>query len=106
MSFVGKAFTAIGNALGGKPKATPAALPAPSAPAAAPSMATPAVQAAAVQAAADSARLRERAATGRAATMLTAQSDSASLTPTTARATLGGKLTDEQRMGTAKLLGR
>ena len=101
MSFVGKALTAVGNALGGKPKATPAALPAPSAPAAAPSMATPAVQAAA-----DSARLRERAATGRAATMLTAQSDSASLTPTTARATLGGKLTDEQRMGTAKLLGR
>jgi len=100
MSFVGKALTAVGNALGGKPKATPAALPAPSAPAAAPSMATPAVQAAA-----DSARLRERAATGRAATMLTAQSDSASLTPTTARATLGGKLTDEQRMG-ARLLGR
>jgi hypothetical protein len=99
MSFVGKALTAVGNALGGKPKATPAALPAPAA--SAPSMATPAVQAAA-----DSARLRERAATGRAATMLTAQSDSASLTPTTARATLGGKLTDEQRMGTAKLLGR
>jgi hypothetical protein len=105
MSFVGKAFTAIGNALGGKPKATPAALPAPAASAAtsaaaAPSMATPAVQAAA-----DSARIRERAATGRAATMLTPQSDSASLTPTTARATLGGKLTDDQRMG-ARLLGR
>lgn len=98
MSFVGKALTAVGNALGGKPKATPA-LPAPAS--GVPSAATPAVQAAA-----DSARMRERAATGRAATMLTAQDDSASLTPTTARATLGGKLTDEQRMGTAKLLGR
>jgi hypothetical protein len=38
--------------------------------------------------------------------MLTSQSDLGSLTPTVGRATLGGKLTDDQRMGTAKLLGR
>lgn len=105
MSFVGKAFTAVGNLLGGKPKAAPAALPAPTpsaaAPSAAPSVATPAVQAAA-----DAARVRERAASGRASTMLTAQADTASLTPNVGRAKLGGKLTDEQRMGTAKLLGR
>lgn len=101
MSFVGKALTSVGNLLTGKPKATAVALPAPTSAAAAPSVATPAVQAAA-----DAARVRERAASGRASTMLTAQADTASLTPTVGRATLGGKLTDEQRMGTAKLLGR
>lgn len=92
MSFIGKLFGGGGSSVAPTPAPTPAA---------APSVATPAVQAAA-----DAARVRERAASGRASTMLTAQSDTSSLTPTTARATLGGKITDEQRMGTAKLLGR
>lgn len=95
MSFVGKTLQSIGIL----PK-TPSApsLPAPSVQA--PSVATPAVQAAA-----DSARMRERAASGRASTMLSDQSDASSLTPTTGRTMLGGKL-DDQKMGTAKLLGR
>lgn len=104
MSFVGKAVQSVGNAVGSLLGAKPASASAPaavSAPTPTPSVATPAVQAAA-----DSARMRERAASGRASTMLTSQSDLGSLTPTVGRATLGGKLTDDQRMGTAKLLGR
>lgn len=97
MSFVGKTLQSIGIL----PKAqTMIASQAPAASSAAPSVATPAVQAAA-----DSARMRERAASGRASTMLSDQSDVSSLTPTTGRTMLGGKL-DDQKMGTAKLLGR
>lgn len=87
MSFItepiGKVLSGVGGMLGGGSKG--AAAPAsPSAPA---SAATPAVQAAA-----DSARMRERAASGRASTMLTSQTDEETLNPTARKRNLGGKL--------------
>lgn len=80
MSFVSKVFDAVG--LGPKAGATPAPATTPAPTPAAPS----------VQASADAVRMRERAASGRASTMLTSQTDEETLNPTARRRNLGGRL--------------